>query len=308
MALSEEMKNKIFQEAKILLVDDNQINLFVLNKVFEQFGIHADCVPSGKICLKKAEKKEYDIIFMDHMMPDLDGVETLKMLKQQPGFTTPVVVLTANYGENLEKEYKAVGFAEYMIKPAEPKRVREILERYLIRDDDSQVGEAFLKVADSTSLEDKVNSQEKSGLEKQSGIITKEMMEKLKENSYVTKRERMIAFGFTIIDNLIETGMSEEEYEELLQIFKEESVNKLIDCDNFQKNNDLKNYAIIVHGLKNDAGMISDMDLSEHAKEHEIQSKGGNELFVKEQWQDLKEHWENTIDRINAYFEEKRIS
>lgn len=292
-------------DARALVVDDNSINRKVTQGLLEPYGFTVDLAASAEEGIRAINRTRYDIIFMDHMMPDLDGVETLKLLKQQPGFTTPVVVLTANYGENLEKEYKAVGFAEYMIKPAEPKQVREILERYLIKDDDSQVGEAFLKVSDNISLENKHNSQQdNSGLEKQSGMIAKDVIEKLKNNSYATKRERMIAFGFTIIDNLIETGMSEDEYEELLQIFKEESVNKLIDCDNFQKNNDLKNYAIIVHGLKNDAGMISDMDLSEHAKEHEIQSKGGNELFVKEQWQGLKDHWENTIDRINAYFEE----
>ena len=316
MALSDEMQNKIFEEAKVLLVDDNQINLFVLNKVFEQFNVHPDCVPGGKICLKKAEKKKYDLIFMDHMMPEIDGVETLRLLKQQPGFNTPVVVLTANYGENLEKEYKRVGFAEYMIKPAEPARVKEILERYLIKDDDSQIGEGLTKEKEQTNhnasnknVYDGINIENTNadnGITKSKDYVseykTVQDFSSLQNKKFNSKRDRMVALGFTIIDSLLETGMSEDEYEELLCIFKEESVNKLLDCDCFQKNNDLKNYAIIVHGLKNDASMISDMDLSLHAKEHEIESKAGNEQFVKDEWMSLKKHWENTLSRINAYF------
>lgn len=262
-------EREVFKEAKVLLVDDNQINLFVLNKIFEQFGIAADCVPSGVICLKKAAKKRYDIIFMDHMMPELDGVETLEKLKEMPGFDTPVVVLTANYGEDLEKKYKEAGFAEYMMKPAEPPAVHEILLRYL--------------------MSDSMNKIDGDEGPRPVGIVT--------------KASKLKAAGFQGIDNLVEAGLSSEEFEELLQIFKEESETKLPDCQSFADAEDLKNYAIIVHGLKNDAAMISEKELSEEAKAHEMESKAGNKDYVKDNWPTLKADWQKVIDKINIYFE-----
>ena len=272
------LSDNSYSEAKVLLVDDNQINLYVLNKIFEQFGVAADCVPSGKVCIKKAEKKHYDLIFMDHMMPDLDGIETLKKLKENPEFDTPVVVLTANYGQDLEKQYKEAGFAEYMMKPANPSDVKDILDRFYSNKSDSE--------ADTGS---------ESSAEVSDGIV-----------NYVVaddeKRNRLLQCGFTIIDELIAGGMSADEYEEILDIFREESKEKLAACIGFYEAMDMKNYAIIVHGLKNDAALISDSELSEHAKQHEIESKADNCEFVKKQWPDLRQHWEDTLERIEKYF------
>lgn len=250
------MNNEIYRDAKVLLVDDNQINLYVLNRVFEQFGIEADCVPSGVVCLKKATKKHYDLIFMDHMMPELDGVETLKKLKENPDFNTPVIVLTANYGEDLEKQYKEAGFAEYMMKPAEKECVKDILDRYYV-------------------------------------------------NPGEDKRDKLVKSGFSIVDTLIANGISAAEYEEILDIFREESKEKLSACNSFYEAMDLKNYAIIVHGLKHDAALINDMELSELAKKHEMESKAFNKEYVLAQWPMLKKQWEDVLLRIESYFESK---
>lgn len=253
-------EEEIFSSAKILLVDDNQINLFVLNKIFEQFGVKADCVPNGAVAIKKAQKKDYDMIFMDHLMPELDGIETLARLKEDPDFDTPVVVLTANTGDGLEELYREAGFVEYLVKPAAPDSVKTILLRYLFGD------------ANDIGDED-------------------------------SKRQKFLDTGFSYIDSLLEAGMTTEEYEELLQIFLEESEVKLADCQSFYESEDLKNYAIIVHGLKNDAAMINEEELSAHAKQHEIESKADNLEFVKSDWDNLKERWQQVINKINNYFE-----
>ncbi len=257
----------LYENAKVLLVDDNQINLYVLNILLEQFGIASDCVPSGAVCVKKALKKNYDLIFMDHMMPDMDGIETLKILKQNPDFNTPVVVLTANYGENLEAEYKAAGFAEYLMKPANADSVASILERYLGK------GEQTVIKIDKHGDKDEKNV-----------------------------RDRLVEAGFSMIDELIDNGITAEEFVEMLDIFKSESQEKLKNCITFYEKLDLKNYSIIVHGLKNDAALIYDEALSEKARKHEIESKAGNERFVRNEWPQLRNMWEDTLNRIESFF------
>jgi len=263
---------KTYKNARVLVVDDNNVNLYVLSQVLEKYGIEADCVPSGKACVKKCSKKEYDLIFMDHMMPEMDGIEAFSIIKENPGFNTPVIALTGNTEEGAGKIYADNGFAMYMQKPVNDSNIEKALEQFL----DNKADECK-NVPENKPLVESVNNP---------------------------KRDKMVKYGFTVIDELIESGMSIEAFEEILSIFMEESKEKLPVCDEHYNTLNMREYAVIVHGLKNDAAMISDMDLSAHAKEHEIESKGLNEDFVKEKWPELKEHWQETINRIENYFKE----
>lgn len=127
-------KKEIYENARVLLVEDNQVNLFVLYKLFEQMGISADKAASGKECIKKVSKRDYDIIFMDHLMPDMDGVQTLKKLKDDYEIEFPVVVMTTEYHEDLEQIYTEAGFAEYILKPVDQEVLEKMVERYLLND------------------------------------------------------------------------------------------------------------------------------------------------------------------------------
>lgn len=255
----------MYSDAKLLVVDDNNINLYVINQLLQEFGVEADCVPNGKACIKKVSKKQYDIIFMDHMMPEMDGIETFAKLKENSEFATPVIVLTANAGDEYADLYRKEGFAEYLVKPVEKDVLGKILAKYL-------------------------------------GASEGKMEENVAGPVDSNKRDKLIECGFAEIDALIETGMPIEEFETLLSIFKEESLDKLADADEYAKTNNMREYAVIVHGLKNDAGMISDMELKEHALSHEIESKAGNLAYVQEEWPKLKKHWNETIARIDKYF------
>lgn len=107
-------------EAQILIVDDNEMNLLVAKKLLRQTKVQVDLAKSGKECLEKTKRRFYHVIFMDHMMPDMDGVETLENLRHQDtGLCkdTPVVALTANAMSGAEQLYNDYGFAGYLMKP-----------------------------------------------------------------------------------------------------------------------------------------------------------------------------------------------
>ena len=107
-------------EAKVLIVDDNEMNLMVACKLLRATKVQVDTAKSGKECLEKTKNKAYHIIFMDHMMPEMDGEETLRLLKQQENGhcqNVPVIALTANVMTGAEKIYRDKGFEGYLAKP-----------------------------------------------------------------------------------------------------------------------------------------------------------------------------------------------
>ncbi len=108
-----------FSNKRILCVDDTRVNVTVFEGLLKTTGIAVDKAYSGMECLKLAETNKYDIIFMDHRMPNMDGVETFRCLRESDGINkdTPVVVLTANAGKEYEKEYEEIGFDGYLSKP-----------------------------------------------------------------------------------------------------------------------------------------------------------------------------------------------
>lgn len=123
-----------FPNANILIVDDSNINIMVLKGLLSNNSISADSANSGIECLSLVSKKKYDIIFLDHMMPELDGVETLKRLRNELSeqtAATKIVALTANYDSNAREVYESYGFDCYLAKPVEIPQLNIVLNLYL---------------------------------------------------------------------------------------------------------------------------------------------------------------------------------
>lgn len=107
-------------KARILIVDDNEANLMVEEKLLRDTKVQTDTAGSGAQCLQKTLKNRYDVILMDHLMPEMDGIVCLHEIRTQAGGLnqeTPVVVLTANAGGENRKLYKREGFDGYLMKP-----------------------------------------------------------------------------------------------------------------------------------------------------------------------------------------------
>lgn len=116
---------------KALVVDDNKINLMVAKKSIEPLFDTIDEAISGSKCLELVNKNSYDIILMDIMMPEMDGVETLKKLKEIPGFNTPVLAVTADAESGAEEKYLNAGFISYISKPFIPDNLKNTVSDIL---------------------------------------------------------------------------------------------------------------------------------------------------------------------------------
>lgn len=117
-------------DVKILVVDDNTANRKVFKNLLKETMIKVDQADSGKMCLKKTAGTKYDIIFLDHMMPELDGVETFHLLrnaKDNVNSDTPVVILTANAVVGARDKYLADGFDNYLSKPIIPENLEKLI-------------------------------------------------------------------------------------------------------------------------------------------------------------------------------------
>lgn len=233
-------------KASILVTDDTENNLLVVTRLLKRTGIQIDTADSGASTLNMVKKKRYDLIYLDHMMPEMDGIETLHAMDSLEGnmnTETPVIVLTANAVAGSREMYIREGFTDYMTKPVSYRMLRESLLRYLPADkvekreacpDDTETESAPTPIPDI------------EGIDVSEGIKNTGDAETLLE---VIKR-----FAEGIDDNAdrIERELSEQ---------------------------DIKDYTVHVHALKSSSRLIGALELSEMALELE---KAGNAYLKSE--------------------------
>ena len=131
--LSQDSAVKI-PDAKLLVVDDTKMNLNVLKVLLKRTDAQVDFAQSGTECLEKTKNRKYDLVLMDHMMPEPDGIQTLHMILEDDtneNKDTPIIVLTANAIEGMKEQYLKEGFADYLAKPVEPDKLEMLLAKFL---------------------------------------------------------------------------------------------------------------------------------------------------------------------------------
>jgi CheY-like chemotaxis protein len=115
---------------KILVVDDNLVNLKLTQRLLEGYKATIDTAKSGNECIEKIKETKYDLIFLDHMMPEMDGVATLNIIKQSKYSIPPVIALTANSYSGIKEKYLEEGFNDYLAKPINYKDLNKLMHNY----------------------------------------------------------------------------------------------------------------------------------------------------------------------------------
>jgi CheY-like chemotaxis protein len=128
--LKEGLENK-----KILIVEDNKVNLMVAEKILRNMKFDPICATSGKECIEAIKTETFDLIFMDCHMPDMDGFETTQALRQfeeeQQRDPVPIIALTANTSAKIRQECLKSGMSDYMAKPIKTKTLNDLMNRWL---------------------------------------------------------------------------------------------------------------------------------------------------------------------------------
>lgn len=235
---------------RILVVDDNAMNLAVAQGLLKETRLQVDVAGSGAECLELLKRKTYHVICLDHMMPEMDGVETLhaiRALENNPSADTPVIALTANAVAGAREFYLKEGFQDYLTKPIDADKFESMLIEYL---PDNVV---YLTQEQSVSGE---------GQEENEAEIS--MME-----------SKLSGVGFNVRNGLKYMGNDLALYGKVLQDFHLILREKEDALKDFLKKRDMPGYAIIVHSLKGNARNVGADDLADEAFELEKMSKAG---------------------------------
>ncbi|MCR4579406.1 MAG: response regulator [Treponema sp.] len=228
-------KEKLFApDARLLFIDDTVMNLEVVKGLLKNTKIKLDCVLSGEEGLECVRKNVYDIIFIDHRMPKMDGLETLDAMKVMPDNKSagkPCVVLTANAINGAKEMYLGAGFTDYLSKPVSPDKLEEMIIKYLPA--------ALLKEPLDSESEDEAAEEEK---EKKLPEI--DGIDMATAKTYCGSEELMVKM-FGLFQSSIQKNADE--------------LQKLLDEE------DVTQYKIKVHALKSSARTIGATQLSEMA-------------------------------------------
>lgn len=264
-------------KAKILVVDDNTMNLKLMEALLKRTNMSVDLAESGLEALKLSREKAYDIIFMDHMMPELDGIETLQQLRQEennPNKSTIVIALTANAVAGCKEMYLEHGFTDYFSKPVIAYKLDELILQYLPKE---LIQMENASIATNTAA-DSAPANEAAASDK---VL----------DSYlaIDKAEGM------------KFCMDEEDfYNEILAAFVSQAEKFLPQLDEHYNNKDWKNYAIIAHSLKSNTKTIGALGFAELSLKHELAGKAEDEAFIASDYENYAATIKALIDKVKG--------
>ena len=260
-------------EANILVVDDNGINLDVFQALLERTKMNVVTADSGRTCLELVKQEHFHIIFMDHMMPEMDGVEALheiRKLTQFPNEHTPVIALTANSVPGAREFYLKEGFAEFLTKPVDPDRLEEIIVSYLPE-----------KLVTRT----KVVQEDVTG-------------EAFQKEEFIRLEQK----GLHISAGMLYCHGDSGFYEEMLVRFARDAEKRTTDMETSFQNEDIANYQVLAHSLKSFSKMIGAGGLSEMAEAAEEAAKNRNAACIRENHRTLMDRYRETVRHISDVF------
>ena len=292
-------------DAKVLVVDDNFMNLKVAKNLLGLYGIEPDLASSGAEAVERMRNRTYHIVCMDHMMPEMDGIETFKKLEEEGLIPdeTVMLMMTANAVVGARESYLKEGFADYISKPIELVRMEEKLEKYL---PDSLKKEPLGKDAAKSEKDpgketSTGSSDETTGYEVMEFPAGKGMTFKDTKDTDAGYIDRLKEKGFDTDEALKYCVGDEELYKELLEEFRISSKEKMSDLDIFLEKGDLHEYGTAVHSLKSTSRTIGADKLSELAKHLEHAASEGKTDLIMEEHGRMMELYKKTVDSIDAF-------
>lgn len=262
-------------EAKILAVDDLPVNLLVIANLLKETRIKIDTAGSGRECMDKCSQQKYDLILMDHMMPEMDGVLTFEKLhgdKSSPNFETPVIMLTANALAGMREQYMDVGFADYVSKPVRGAKLEEAIRRNL--------PESLTKPA-SPEIPAEAVSTEPSGFADICGAVPE-----LNVNAAL----QYCCGSAELLNDLLHDFTENDHFSDLKAAFEEKR---------------WEDYRRHAHSLKSTSLMIGLTGLSERARASELALKGGCTEFAELNHDSLIEEYSALLGKIKDYLKDK---
>ena len=262
---SEERKQLIAPLAKILVVDDNQTNIKVARGILTMYQVRVDTASSGKECLEKLEKNRYHMIFMDQMMPEMDGIETTQLIRSSSNpeiRAIKVIAMTANAITGAREMFLQNGFQEYISKPIDLESVEVILKKFLPPEIIKYIDRPEVDM-DYDSLEIKIPS-------------------------------------VNVEKGLVNYGKDKGKYLQILKFIYDDGEGHLHRIKDYLEGKHYREYVYEVHALKGLAAGIGADELSELARLQEYAGRDGNLSVIKRDSAYMISQYELLLENIKV--------
>lgn len=248
---------------RVLVVDDNVTNLYIAQELMRPYQLDIDTASSGDEGIAMVRDKQYDLVFMDHMMPGKDGVEATKEIRQLPVDyvkAMPIVALTANAIYGAREELMASGFDDYLAKPIDVRRLEDILVKYL--------------------------------------HVKKEDMQSSQTGSLV---DEIIIPGIDSATAMNTMRFDRDMYISMLYTYADELERMLMHISSAVKEQDWQNFTIAVHGVKSSSAYAGATQLSAEAADLEAAGKKTDTKYIMAHIAGFEENGRSLIDNIRAF-------
>ena len=276
---TDERKRRSFvaPQAKILIVDDNPENLMVTRSLLKRTAVFVDTAASGEECVHKVRQNVYDLILLDYMMPQMDGIDTIRELKKDVQFHIPVIALTADVTKGIEQTFLREGFCAYLSKPVMWSKLEDLLMKYL-RDD-------LVFIREDLKEEQKIKDEE-----------FKQLKGQLKENDI------KIEEGLRLLDGDF------MQYRKLMEFFTEYQEEYMRQMQQLMTQKEVKVDEItrMMHTLKSNAKAIGAIHLYEIAKEMEDRGKQKDMEYIMSAYNLLKLEWGRVFKASREFIEQTK--
>ena len=273
---------------KILIVDDNKLNIKVARRAISDFDFEIDECYDGLECLNKVVVgNEYDLILMDIMMPNMSGETAIKRLKENPNFKIPVIALTADAVAGAKEKYVSEGFVDYIAKPFNKEQIKQKLD-------------IVFNKSDMLTKSEKEENQVNNSIADQKEIegISDETSNKLIDENYLLENGVNYKKGIELLGDL-------ETYNDMLSDWFKESQNKFEQLKLFKLRHDMPNYAIAVHALKSDSKYFGFGKLAELSYNHEMKSKENDQEYVLNNFHELELEFFRISNVVETYLKSR---
>lgn len=263
------------RDCKVLVVDDNVINRRVAKSLLHTYDLEIVEAESGMDAIKRVGETLFDIIFMDHMMPGMDGIEAVQHIRSECGEngTLPIIIgLTANAMEGVRETFLASGFQDFLTKPIDRRTLHMALLKWI-----------------------PAEKQTKDG-----------WIDKLQSSSdNLQKFQEIIIEGIDTDVVAEHSSAGIEEYNELLNLYCLDGKRKLSVLRGFLEEKDYKSYGIEVHALKSASANVGAMQVSNRAREQEKAVKRKDFTFVDSHAEKLLREYEEQLEHIQKYLDDR---
>lgn len=273
---ADEIKMFTAPEARVLIVDDNITNLKVAEGLIEPYGVSITTVDSGNAAIRlfKSDQR-FDLVFMDHMMPQLDGVDTVKFIRAMNSDyarSVPIVALTANAIKGIEELFYQAGMNDFIPKPIDIQKLNTVMRKWIPGDKQFYCDGSSTSQQEEDAYEYSAIFPNRSDIDYRSGIAA-------------ARNNQRIYLG------ILKTFASSDSLEKAEAYFN---------------TNDFENYTILVHGVKSAAANIGAAKLSEEARMLEMAGKNKNYEFIRRNHQAFISNFSSVLEEIRGVFDKIR--